>query len=69
MPSFFGGRSIMRRTAGEDAGVLAGAAEVQAGDAVMAAAPAERRPLRALMDDSLLDDCWRGPGTSREGCG
>src|SRR5579863_9684660 len=54
MPRFFGGRTIMRRTAGGDAGVLAGAVEVPAGE--LAAAVTARRPLRALMDDSLLDE-------------
>ena len=44
----------MKRTASEDAGVLAGAAGVPAGEP--AAAVTARRPLRALMDDSLLDE-------------
>jgi putative transposase len=42
----------MKRTISEDAGVLAGAVVAPAGEA----APAVRRPLRELMDDSLLDE-------------
>ena len=44
----------MKRTISTDAGALAGAVEVPAGDA--GAVPAPRRPLRELMDDSLLDE-------------
>jgi hypothetical protein len=53
----------MKRTADED---LAGAAGLQAGDA--AAAPAARRPLRALMDDSLLDELL-ARSRDEAGCG
>jgi transposase-like protein len=53
MPSFFGGRTIMKRTISEDAAALAGGGD-PAGGAVREAA--RRPPLRALMDDSLLDE-------------
>src|SRR6202167_1663265 len=52
VPRFFGGRTIMKRTISEDAAALAGGGG-PAGGAVPEAA---RPPLRALMDDSLLDE-------------
>src|ERR1700722_12289817 len=49
MPGFFGGRTIMKRTIGEDQVVPAAA------EAAPAVPEAARRPLRELMDDRLLD--------------
>jgi hypothetical protein len=51
MPSFFGGRTIMKRTIDE---VAAGTGDA-AGEAGGVVPGAARRPLRELMDDRLLD--------------
>src|SRR3984957_13075534 len=52
MPGFFGGRTIMKHAISEDAAALAGGGDPAGG----VPGGARRPPLRALIDDSLLDE-------------